>query len=855
MNCSIDSLLFSLPLDGDSVRSNAALEAAYCAYTGSDVLGCLGVLVHISIINMGAHFAWLQGICPNTDVAGIGVRSAFYFNSIANALLVAVSPSDAAAGAWSSTILTAALIGPALLQKAWQNMTLHHAYIVAALGTLSAVSSLATAPMVPIWRGGKQATRLDAVDYSMDKAESERGRVVLAFALIIQIVLVFAWVTFLFVNPQYSQQACSGETVLVWPGGKQLASYVDEYRYWAWSLWLLSYAAITFVFGVVLVFSCQSEVHDMPDQPRMRFTGSKSRWERWWAARPRLVPEHDEHYRVRVAIRASKWIAGIIVVSYAVMAEVQIAANKTMILPGESNIWSFSQAAAVMLSIAPLWPLAMAYSEKRNARLELPTSSPRRPIDINTPSSPPLQSPTLSPPLIRTYHPRRSNEGSDFLYSSSNNSEGEGEGSPSMSRPNYINVSGGSSIVELPLLPLSRRKSEAGVTPYLTITGPPSDEFSVVSLEASGREPVAPAHVSQIPSSYTSSAMSSANPNPTLFTPLQLGDIKLQHRIILAPMTRFRANDAHVHEEIAAEYYGQRASAGGLLITEATFISEEAGGYPHVPGIWNEAQISAWKIVTERVHAKGGFIYLQLWALGRAAYPTVLAAKGLKYVSAGDIPTPVLEGELGPAPTPLSREDIERYVETYRQAAKNAVHGAGFDGVEVVKAVTDAVGQEKTGIRLSPHSLYNGMRMEDDLLVPQFEHIITCIRDLYPRFAYMHLTEPRVRSGNPFEISTGEPGGGSLTFARDAWGQREGSPFITCGAYTRDRATETVEAHGGAVAFARAFLANPDLPLRLKYNLSLTEWDRSTFYSLGPNAIKGYTDYPFTTELISDADI
>lgn len=115
---------------------------------------------------------------------------------------------------------------------------------------------------------------------------------------------------------------------------------------------------------------------------------------------------------------------------------------------------------------------------------------------------------------------------------------------------------------------------------------------------------------------------------------------------------------------------------GPPTVTHSRFAS-------NVPGIWNEAQISAWTVVTERVHAKGGFIYLQLWALGRAAYPTVLAAKGLKYVSAGDIPTPVLEGELGPAPTPLSKDDIDRYVEAYGQAAKNAVHLAGFDGVEV----------------------------------------------------------------------------------------------------------------------------------------------------------------------------
>ncbi|KAG9030790.1 hypothetical protein FRB95_003549 [Tulasnella sp. JGI-2019a] len=384
--------------------------------------------------------------------------------------------------------------------------------------------------------------------------------------------------------------------------------------------------------------------------------------------------------------------------------------------------------------------------------------------------------------------------------------------------------------------------------------------------------------------------MSLSNPLPALFTPLQLGDIKLQHRVVYAPLTRLRANDDHVHEEIAAEYYAQRTSPGGLLITEGTFISEEAGGVPNVPGIWNDDQISGWKRVTERVHAKGGFIYLQLWALGRTAYPAVLALKGLKCVSAGDIPTPpvVSGGELGPTPTPLTKEDIDRYVATYAQAAKNAVHKAGFDGIEihgangylpdqflqtntnnrtdefggsienrsrfplmVLKAVTDAIGQEKTGIRLSPLSTFNGMRMEDDLLESQFTHLITIVRTLYPRFAYIHLTSPRVRGGSPY--AEPKPGGGSLDFAREAWGDREGSPLITCGAFTRDLAIESVQEHGGAIAFGRAFLANPDLPLRLKYNVSLNEWDRTTFYSRGPKASKGLIDYPFSKELPEDA--
>ncbi|KAG8999072.1 hypothetical protein FRB93_013342 [Tulasnella sp. JGI-2019a] len=467
MDCNIDSLLGGLD-NSTNLREDAALQAVYCAYSGS--LSCLG-------------------ICPNPDVSGVGVRYSFYFNSIANAVLVAASPSDAAAGAWSSTILTAALIGPALLQKAWQNMTLHHSYIVAGLGTLSAVSSLATAPMVPIWRGGKQASRLDAVDYTMDKAESERGRVVLAFALIIQIILVFAWVTILFVNPLYSQESCSGPTTLVWLGGRESAYYIDEKRYWAWTLWLFSYAAVTAAFGVVLVYSCQSKVHDIPDKPRNTPVTRMSWWRRWWAARPLLVPNPEEaHYRVRVAIRASKWVAGLIVASYAIMTEVQIHANKGMILPGEDNIWSFSQAAAVMLSVAPLWPLAMAYSDKRRngparqRRNSSVTVTPQQLSPARLPSSPPRVSPTLSPPPIRHRRRRLSNEGSEAFSSSSND---DSENSPFMSQPSYFDRSGDSSFVQLPLFSLPQKPANATM-PYLTLTGPESEE---VMLDDSGHDP------------------------------------------------------------------------------------------------------------------------------------------------------------------------------------------------------------------------------------------------------------------------------------------------------------------------------------------------------------------------------
>ncbi|KAG8886539.1 hypothetical protein FRB97_003050 [Tulasnella sp. 331] len=352
-----------------------------------------------------------------------------------------------------------------------------------------------------------------------------------------------------------------------------------------------------------------------------------------------------------------------------------------------------------------------------------------------------------------------------------------------------------------------------------------------------------------------------------LFTPLKVGDITLGHRVVMAPLTRTRANDAHVHQQIATEYYGQRASPGTLLISEATFIRDEAGGIRNVPGIWSDHQIAAWKQVTDAVHQKGGFIFLQLWALGRAADPKIMAEKGFSVISSGNVP--IEEGRV--APTPLTKDEILQYVEWYAQAAKNAVHEAGFDGVEihgangylidqflqtnsnnrtdefggsienrarfvllVAKAVTDVIGQEKTGIRFSPHGHFQGMRMSDELMEEQFTYVIKALREAFPTFAYMHLTEPRVTGGadaKPEHVS------GTIDFARRAWGDVEGSPFLAAGGYTRETAIETAEKYGGAIVFGRDFIANPDLPLRLKYDVPLNKYDRSTFYTKGPKGI------------------
>ncbi|KAH9988897.1 hypothetical protein BJV77DRAFT_1019753, partial [Russula vinacea] len=300
-----------------------------------------------------------------------------------------------------------------------------------------------------------------------------------------------------------------------------------------------------------------------------------------------------------------------------------------------------------------------------------------------------------------------------------------------------------------------------------------------------------------------------------------LGGLNLQHRVVMAPLTRFRANKSHVHGELAKTYYDQRATVPGtLIIAEATFIAPQAAGYENVPGIWSDAQIAGWKAVTDAVHAKG------------SANAGVLKTEGNFEV-------------VGPMiPRELTVPEIKEYAQLYAKAARNAIE-AGFDGVEihgangylvdqflqsvsnertdeyggsiqnrlrfpleVIDAVVKAVGAERTGIRLSPWSKFQGMGMEDP--VPTFTGLLEHIREAHPNFAYVHVIE-------------------------DVWG---GRPYI---------AADTVEKHGGLIAFGRHFIANPDLPLRLKEGISLTPYNRDTFYLA--EAAVGYVDYPFANEV------
>ncbi|ORY14244.1 hypothetical protein BCR34DRAFT_623379 [Clohesyomyces aquaticus] len=357
-----------------------------------------------------------------------------------------------------------------------------------------------------------------------------------------------------------------------------------------------------------------------------------------------------------------------------------------------------------------------------------------------------------------------------------------------------------------------------------------------------------------------------------LFEPLTVGNMSLSNRIAMAPLTRFRASDEHVPLPMVSEYYAQRASIPGtLLVTEATFIAKEHGGYPNVPGIYNEEQIKAWRTVTDAVHKKGSFIYLQLWALGRVANPKVLKAEGYKVRAPSAIP---LDSE-HPEPVALTVPEIKETIKSYAQAAKNAI-AAGFDGVEVhgangylidqflqdktnqrtdeyggsiekrsrfaleaVQAVVDAIGADKTGIRLSPFSSFQGMRMDDP--VPQFTDIIRKINSF--GLAYLHLVESRISGNADIESSD------KLDFAVDIWN----GPLLIAGGFKPDSAKRLVNEEYPnkdiVVVFGRYFISTPDLVFRIQKGIDLNEYDRANFYN--PKSADGYTDYPFSKEFLT----
>ncbi|KAI9739299.1 MAG: hypothetical protein M1834_007512 [Cirrosporium novae-zelandiae] len=364
--------------------------------------------------------------------------------------------------------------------------------------------------------------------------------------------------------------------------------------------------------------------------------------------------------------------------------------------------------------------------------------------------------------------------------------------------------------------------------------------------------------------------------NSKLFTPLSVGPYKLSHRIAMAPLTRFRATSEHVPTPLVAEYYSQRAAvAGTLLVTEATFVSPRAAGFANIPGIWTPEQIEGWKLITSAVHKKGSYIFMQIWALGRAANPATLKQEfNLPVISSSSVP---MEG--GAVPRALTIPEIQSFIADFAQAAKNAI-AAGFDGVEihgangylidqfiqsvankrtdsyggsienrsrfafeVTKAVVDAIGPERVGLRLSPFSTFQSMKMPADEIEPQFLHLIRSLRPLH--LAYLHLVESRVAGIADVEATE------KIDPFIDAWGNT--SPILLAGGFKPDSARKAVDEDykdkNVVVVFGRFFIANPDLVFRLREGLALTQYNRETFYKV--ESPEGYTDYPFSDKYLT----
>ena len=362
-----------------------------------------------------------------------------------------------------------------------------------------------------------------------------------------------------------------------------------------------------------------------------------------------------------------------------------------------------------------------------------------------------------------------------------------------------------------------------------------------------------------------------------LFSEARLGNLTLQNRIVMAPMTRSRALSQGIPSDIVATYYAQRATAG-LIITEGTSPSPNGLGYARIPGLYSPEQLLGWKQVTAAVHEKSGKIFVQLMHTGRIAHPDNLPA-GAEIVAPsaiaakGDMWTDAQGMQPQPTPRALTTEEVKETIQEFVQAAKNAVE-AGFDGVElhgangylieqflhpdanqrtdeyggsdenrsrflleIAQGAVDAIGADKVGIRLSPYGVngdlsnYEGIETLYTYLAEQL-HTIGLV--------YLHLVD---HSGMGAPVVPPSVVSGIR--------ERFKGTLILSGSYDAVRAEDVLESGlADLVAFGRPFIANPDLVERLKTGAELAQPNPATFYAPGPNGFEqGYIDYPVLEEV------
>lgn len=364
----------------------------------------------------------------------------------------------------------------------------------------------------------------------------------------------------------------------------------------------------------------------------------------------------------------------------------------------------------------------------------------------------------------------------------------------------------------------------------------------------------------------------------SLFDPVQLGALTLPHRIVMAPLTRSRASrPGNAPTDLTVEYYRQRASAA-LIITEASQISQQAQGYAWTPGVYTDEQFEGWKRVAQAIHAEGGRVFLQMWHVGRVSHPSLQPEGGLP-VGPSALPVPgqtYIEGSHGqgewadvPVPRQLAVQEIAAIVEDYRRAARLAIE-AGMDGVEihagngylldqfinsnsnqrsdayggsienrtrflieVTDAVAEEVGPQRVGVRLTPMGRFMGMG--DASPEDTYGHAVKALDSR--NLAYLHLVEPQIVG--VVKDNNLDPAWDRIILSlRAAWS----GVLILAGGYDKARAQQALaDGRADLIAFGRPFIANPDLPRRLRLDAPLNPADASSFFG-GTHV--GYTDYP-----------
>src|SRR4030081_2568758 len=368
-----------------------------------------------------------------------------------------------------------------------------------------------------------------------------------------------------------------------------------------------------------------------------------------------------------------------------------------------------------------------------------------------------------------------------------------------------------------------------------------------------------------------------------LFTPAQIGRITLNHRVVMPPMSRLRAQPGTgIPSDLMLEYYSQRASDGGLILTEATAIAASARGYYHAPGLYNDEHVAGWKRITDAVHAKGAYFFAQLWHAGRTTHISITGSQPVTasvdptYWADPSIVVDTPDGFRQTSPhRALETAEIAGVLGQYRAAAQNAKK-AGFDGVEVmaanghlmdqflqdntnkrtdqyggtvenrmrllvevVQTLAEVWGADRVGIRLAASGTFN--HMGDSNPRALFRSVAERLDGF--GLAYLHLVEPRVKGGETI-AETQAP------VAAQELSKIFKGPVIAAGGFNPETAEASLaNGDAGLIAFGRHFIANPDLTRRIELGLPLNRYDRSTFYGY---TARGYTDYPTYEALVQD---